>query len=209
MPEASSIVLVFGVCVALGVTLARLRGRHPPRRARCLDDVALGTVRTVTGPITVDVESVSGHRFVGRLRTPRLGSEAAGLRPGVVLLVAFDPESRERLSLADDITAVRSAFDLMLVRKGLVTRAQLDLIRHGTRTHGVVTAMRATGEAREDYREVEVDLMVNRPEGGQFPAHELTLVPVSALGRVGPGSVVDAYYRHGDESVVAVCVGPV
>jgi hypothetical protein len=212
MPEALSIVLVFVVCVALGATLARLRGHSPTPRALCRGalppmaaDIARGTVRTVTGPITVDVESVTGQRFVGRLHGPA----AAGLRPGVVLLVTFDPDARERLSLADDITAVRSAFDQMLVRKGLVTSAALELIRHGTRAHGVVTAMRATGGAREDYREVELDLMVSRPGGGQFPAHETTLVPMSALGEVGPGSIVDAYYRHGDESVVAVCVPPV
>jgi hypothetical protein len=96
----------------------------------------------------------------------------------------------------------------MLVRKGLVTHGQLELIRHGTKSRGVVTGMRATGEAREDHREVELDLMVSRPEGGQFPAHETALVPASALAEVAPGSVVDAYYRRGDESSVAVCVPP-
>ena len=58
---------------------------------------------------------------------------------------------------------VRSAFDQMLVRKGLPTRQQLDLIRTGTKARGIVTAMRATGEACEDYREVELDLMVRTP----------------------------------------------
>ncbi len=167
--------------------------------------VGIGTVRTIAGPITVDVESVSGQRFVGRLRH---GDGDPELRPGVVLLVAFDPDAREQLSLADDMAAVRSAFDQMLIRKGLVTPDQLELIRHGTRSQGVVTAMRTTGEAREDYREVELDLMVRKPEGGQFPAHETTLIPESSLTDVTPGSVVDAYYRSGDESAVAVCVPP-
>ncbi len=214
MPEALSLLLMIPVCVAFGVALAR-PGRRPPHRARRLgaaprtcNSVAVGTVRTVTGPITVEVESVSGQHFVGRLRQLPDDPLVSGLRPGVVLLVSFDPEARERLSLADDIVAVRSAFDRMLVRKGLVTCAQLELIRHGIRTHGVVTAMRATGEAREDFREVELDLMVSRPEGGQFPAHELALVPASALPDLAPGGIVDAYYRRGDESAVAVCVPP-
>jgi hypothetical protein len=214
MPEALSLLLMFPACVAFGAALARA-GRRPPHRARYLgtaprtrNSVAVGTVRTVTGPITVDVESVSGQRFVGRLRHLPGDPLVSGLQPGVVLLVAFDPAARERLSLADDIGAVRSAFDQMLVRKGLVTCAQLELIRHGIRTHGVVTAMRATGEAREDHREVELDLMVSRPEGGQFPAHETALVPASALPQLTPGSIVDAYYRQGDESAVAVCVPP-
>jgi hypothetical protein len=209
MPDALLIALIVLACAAVGAALARplARRMHEPTAfpLSASPAVGIGTVRTVADPITVDVESVSGQRFVGRLRQ-RDGEP--GLRPGVVLLVAFDPAARERLSLADDMVAVRSAFDQMLVRKGLATHGQLELIRHGTRSRGVVTAMRTTGDAREDYREVELDLMVSRPEGGQFPAHETALIPASALAEVTPGSVVDAYYRSGDESAVAVCVPP-
>jgi hypothetical protein len=201
------------VFAAVGAALAiRLRTRahvdvrHAPAGPN--PAVGIGTVRSVTDPITVDVESVSGQRFVGRLRHGDGDAAMPDLRPGVVLLVAFDPAARERLSLPDDIMAVRSAFDRMLVRKGLLTDGQLELIRHGTRSRGVVTGVRNTGGAREDYREVELDLMVSRPEGGQFPAHETALIPASALAEVTPGSVVDAYYRSGDESAVAVCVPP-
>lgn len=209
MPDALLIAIVVLACVAVGAALAcpfarRMHDSRAAAPAGC-PAVGIGTVRTVAGPITVDVESVSGQRFVGRLRQ---GDGEPNLRPGVVLLVAFDPAARERLSLADDIVAVRSEFDQMLLRKGLATPSQLELIRHGTRSRGVVTAVRATGDAREDYREVELDLMVLRPEGGQFPAHETTLIPASALAEVTPGSIVDAYYRSGDESAVAVCVPP-
>jgi len=209
MPDALLIAIIVLACAAVGAALGCPLARRmhessavPPGPNPA---VGIGTVRTVAGPITVDVESVSGQRFVGRLRQ-RDGEP--DLRPGLVLLVAFDPAARERLSLADDMVAVRSAFDQMLVRKGLATHGQLELIRHGTRSRGVVTAMRTTGDAREDYREVELDLMVSRPEGGQFPAHETALIPASALAEVTPGSVVDAYYRSGDESAVAVCVPP-
>lgn len=168
-------------------------------------EVGVGTVRTVAGVVIIEVESVSGQRFTGRLRDD---SVVASLRPGVVLLVAFDPAAREQLSLADDMLAVRAAFDRMLLQKGLLTGEQLDLIRHGTRSLGVITGMRTTGETREDYREVELDVMVSRPEGGQFPAHETALIPASALAKVCPGSVIDTYYRPGDESSIAVCVPP-
>lgn len=116
-----------------------------------------------------------------------------------------DDEAGERLVTFDELVA---EFDHMLIRKGLMTGAQLALIRHGTRSRGVVTGMRATGAAREDFREVELDLMVSRPGGGQFPAREIALIPASSLAKVAPGSVIDAYYRHGDESAVAVCVSP-
>jgi len=78
----------------------------------------------------------------------------------------------ERLVRDADILAVRSAFDAMLLRKGLLTGDQLELIRHGTRSRAVVTGMRTTGASREDYWEVELDVMVRKPGGGQLPAHE-------------------------------------
>lgn len=212
MPDMLLIAIMILVFVALGAALSgplvASRGARALLGAQTTSAVAIGTVRTVSDRITIDVESVSGQRFVGRLRPRADDNLAADLRPGVVLLVAFDPDARETLSLADDMVAVRSEFDRMLMRKGLVTAGQLELIRCGTRSRGVVTGMRPTGEAREDYREVELNLMVRRPEGGQFPAQETTLVPARALSEVAPGSVVDAYYRPGDESAVAVCVPP-
>lgn len=214
MPDTLLIAVVFLAFLAIGAALsgplAWSSDLAAPHAAPAEQDraVAIGTVRTVTDRITIDVESVSGQRFVGRLRYRGDEDLAADLRPGVVLLVAFNPDAPETVSLADDMAAVRSEFDRMLVRKGLMTAGQLELIRYGTRGRGVVTGMRATGEAREDFREVELDLMVRRPEGGQFPARETTLVPESAIVDVTPGSVVDAYYRHDDESAVAVCVAP-
>lgn len=214
MPDTTLILIVFLVLLAIGAALAGPLARAPlagadTPSAPTSPSVAIGTVRSVSDLVTVDVESVSGERFVGRLRAREGGDGGTpGLRPGVVLLVAFDPAERDRLVLADDMVAVRAAFDRMLLRKGLVTAAELALIRTGIRCRGIVTGMRATGGAREDFREVELDLMVSRPEGGQFPAHEVTLVPESALAEVAPGSVVDAYYRRGDESTVAVCVPP-
>jgi hypothetical protein len=117
-------------------------------------------------------------------------------------------EAEVRLVTVADMPAVRAAFDQMLVRKGLVTGDQLELIRHGTKSLAVVTGMRTTGAAREDHREVELDVMVKKPGGGQFPAHERALIPASSLALVSPGSIIDTYYRSGDESAVAVCVPP-
>jgi hypothetical protein len=216
------VVLLAVVCVVTAVVALCVRSRvagRPPRDTRPPVDLAVGvgTVRAVskadppTGDavehqITIDVETIPGHLFTGRLRYSAGDPVVSALRPGSVVLVAFDPVARERLSLPDDMLAVRAAFDRMLMRKGLATAAHLDLIRHGIRSHGVVTAMRPTGMAREDHREVELDLMVSRPEGGQFPAHETALIPQSAVENVGPGAVIDTYYRPEDESAIAVCV---
>jgi hypothetical protein len=117
-------------------------------------------------------------------------------------------EADERLVTAADMLAVRAAFDDMLVRKGLLTDDQVELIRHGTKSRAVVTGMRTTGASREDHREVVLDVMVRKPGGGQFPAHQTALIPATSIAKVSPGSIVDTYYRSGDESAVAVCVSP-
>jgi len=201
-----TVLAVVGIGVAASLLLAGPRASAKRRSASdACAMVGVGTVQTIDDVVTVEVQSVTGQTFTGRLRDDAVTS---ALRPGAVLLVAFDPFVREELSLADDMLAVRAAFDRMLVDKGLLTQRQLDLIRHGTRSRGVVTAMHPTGASREDYREVALDLMVRRPEGGQFPAHETALIPASSLGKVAPGSTVDAYYRPGDESSIAVCVTP-
>lgn len=205
----SLLILLLLACATGGAAslLAWARTRTTESPSPTATAVGIGTVACVTDRITVEVESVCGQKFTGRLLAPD-DPVTAAIRPGVVLLVAFDPAAREDLSLADDMVAVRAAFDRMLVGKGLVTDEQLDLIRHGVKGAGVVTAAHPTGTTREDYREVVLDLMVRRPEGGQFPAHETTLIPVTSLSRVSPGAVIDAYYRRGDESSVAVCVPP-
>jgi hypothetical protein len=54
------------------------------------------------------VTSVDGETFVGRLARHDSGPVTSWLRPGAVLLVAFDPAAREQLSLPDDVLAVRA-----------------------------------------------------------------------------------------------------
>ncbi|AKS33946.1 hypothetical protein [Mycolicibacterium goodii] len=114
-------------------------------------------------------------------------------------------EASERLVTLAELVA---EFDDMLIRQGVLTDTQVALMRTGIRTRGVVTGMRTTGAARDDFREVELDLMVRRACGGQFPARQTALIPVSSLHKVFPGSVVDVYYRPDDEHTVAVCVSP-
>lgn len=74
------------------------------------------------------------------------------------------------------------------------------------RSRGVVVGLRLTGDFTANCHEVELDVMVSRPEGGQFPAREVTLIPETSLAEFTPGSIIDMYYRPGDESSVAVRV---
>ncbi|WP_076125237.1 hypothetical protein [Mycobacterium sp. IS-836] len=76
------------------------RHRHSHERT-----VGVGTVRAVGRQVFVEVVAVSGETFVGKLACGE-GSDASILRPGLVVLVAFDPAAREDLSLPDDVLAV-------------------------------------------------------------------------------------------------------
>jgi hypothetical protein len=55
------------------------------------------------------VSSVHGDTFVGRLVHHDVAADLSSLRPGLLVLVAFDPAAPGQLSLADDVMAVRAS----------------------------------------------------------------------------------------------------
>lgn len=71
--------------------------------------VGVGTVRTVERQVFIEVVAVSGETFVGKLARGGGDFDVSSLRPGLVVLVAFDPAAREELSLPDDVLAVHAA----------------------------------------------------------------------------------------------------
>lgn len=73
--------------------------------------VGVGTVRTVGGErqVFVEVVAVSGETFIGKLSRSEGDPDVSTLRPGLVLLVAFDPAAPEELSLPRDEEAVLAA----------------------------------------------------------------------------------------------------
>ncbi|MGD1240240.1 hypothetical protein [Mycobacterium seoulense] len=86
------------------------RFRHPRRRGAADRAVGVGTVRTVERQVFIEVVAVSGETFIGKLARCGDGLDVSVLRPGLVVLVAFDPAAREELSLPDDVLAVHAAF---------------------------------------------------------------------------------------------------
>ncbi|OBF77178.1 hypothetical protein A5750_07185 [Mycobacterium sp. 852002-51613_SCH5001154] len=85
--------------------LRRARRRGGGDRA-----VGVGTVRTVERQVFIEVVAVSGETFIGKLARCGDDLDVSMLRPGLVVLVAFDPAAREELSLPDDVLAVHAAF---------------------------------------------------------------------------------------------------
>lgn len=72
--------------------------------------VGVGTVRKVKRQAFIEVVAVSGETFIGKLARCDGGLDLSVLRPGLLVLVAFDPTAREELSLPDDVLAVHAAW---------------------------------------------------------------------------------------------------
>ena len=60
--------------------------------------------------VFIEVVAVSGETFIGKLARGADGPDGSVLRPGLVVLVAFDPAAREELSLPDDVLAVHASW---------------------------------------------------------------------------------------------------
>jgi hypothetical protein len=107
---------VGGVVVALVLVVhLALARRHPAAGPT----VGVGTVceprNEPTGAaderqVFIEVVAVSGETFIGKLARCGDDPDMSILRPGLVVLVAFDPAAREHLSLPDDVLAVRASW---------------------------------------------------------------------------------------------------
>lgn len=109
-------IAVAGVAVAAIAAVVVGRMLSSARRGRECLAVGVGTVvddrsETVVGErqIWIEVSSVQGDTFLGRLVHHESEADLATLRPGLVMLVAFDPAAPEQLSLPDDVLAVRAS----------------------------------------------------------------------------------------------------
>jgi len=89
-------------------------GRFPfvRRQVAAGPTVGVGTVRTVGDErqVFIEVVAVSGETFIGKLVRSEDDPDVSMLRPGLVVLVAFDPAAREELSLPDDVLAVHASW---------------------------------------------------------------------------------------------------
>jgi hypothetical protein len=189
-------------CATGGAVLFVLLSRHragdpapacppPSASARCLR--VGGSDR-----ITRRVESVCGRSSPAAWwmppRPPRSGRRgvAGDLRSGCqrqVWLARYGP--------------IRAASNGCWSARGLVTDAQLELIRHGVKGAGWWTAARRRHSAGGPPRG-GLDLMVRRPRAGSS-AHETALVPPTRWIGSAQGAVIDAYYRPAT-SPRSVCV---
>jgi hypothetical protein len=129
---ATSIVILYvashGLWITLlgvaAVTLALVLGARLMVNRRDVasgPEVGVGTVQTVEDlepaalngergerQVLIQVTGVNGEEFIGRLVHQDGDLDLSMLRPGLVILVAFDPAARDQLSLPSDLLAVLS-----------------------------------------------------------------------------------------------------
>jgi hypothetical protein len=108
---------VVGVLVALVLVGRHRFGRRKIAHGRTVGVgtvCAIGNAESATAAgerqIFIEVVAVSGETFIGKLARCDADPDVSMLRPGLVVLVAFDPAAREELSLPDDVLAVHASW---------------------------------------------------------------------------------------------------
>ena len=101
--------LIGASCVVVALVLVGWLVLVPTEKSADGRTVGVGTVCAAGDrQITIQVTGVHGEKFIGHLVHYDGDAVASWLRPGSILLVAFDPDAREQLSLPDDMLAVRA-----------------------------------------------------------------------------------------------------
>ncbi|MGQ4598010.1 hypothetical protein [Nocardia sp. R6R-6] len=179
----------------------------------------LGTVESVrqTGLTVNDqpqvrvefsVEGVDGKSFHAAAKLIVPLTELALLRPGVVLPVRYLPGRTDKVEvdLSGDASAAQHAINESLIRKGITTAHKLDIAERGIATQAVVQSLSVTGMIRDGYSEVELGLVVTRPDGSTFATRVTKFLAPSTVGQVQVGRIVRAHYLPENESEVVIAL---
>jgi hypothetical protein len=179
----------------------------------------LGTVRSVrqTGVTVNDqpqvhiqfsVEGADGKIFHSSAKMIVPFTELALLRSGVVLPVRYLPGRTDKVEvdLSGDASAAQHAINESLIRKGMTTRHKLDIAERGIATQAVVQSLSVTGTIREGHSEVELGLVVTRPDGSTFATRVTKFLAPAGVGQVQVGRVLRAHYLPENESEVVIAL---
>ncbi|WP_067477995.1 hypothetical protein [Nocardia amamiensis] len=179
----------------------------------------LGTVQSVreTGltvndqpqvRIEFSVEGADGKTFASSAKLIVPLTELALLRPGVVLPVRYLPDRTDKVEvdLSGNASAAQHAINESLIRKGITTRHKLDIAERGIATQAVVQSLSVTGTIRDGYSEVELGLVVTRPDGSNFATRVTKFLAPGNVGQVQMGRVVQAHYLPENESEVVIAL---
>ncbi|MEU1547523.1 hypothetical protein [Nocardia sp. NPDC005745] len=179
----------------------------------------LGTVRSVrqTGVTVNDqpqvhvefsVEGADGKTFHSSAKMIVPFTELALLRAGVVLPVRYLPGRTDKVEvdLSGDASAAQRAMNESLIRKGITTRHKLDIAERGIATQAVVQSLSVTGAIRDGHSEVELGLVVTRPDESSFTTRVTKFLAPASVAQVQVGRILRAHYLPENESEVVIAL---
>jgi hypothetical protein len=154
------------------------------------------------------VEGADGKVFDSQAAMIVPLTELALLQPGVVLPVRYLPGRTDKVEVdrSGDQGAAQRAMNESLIRKGITTRAKLDIAERGIAAQAVVRSLDVPGRIRGGYTEVVLGLVVTRPDGSTFETSVDKYLPPTAIGSVQVGRIVQAHYLPGDEREVVIAL---
>ncbi|WP_019932185.1 hypothetical protein [Nocardia sp. BMG111209] len=214
---ALPIVALSVVPVAFVLTSTAVTGGNSPRFRD--GQLGIGTVESFrqTGlyvneqpqlRIEMQVEGAGGENFRSHAKMVVPLAELALLRPGVVLPVRYLPGRTDRVEIdhSGDRSAVQRAMNETMIRKGLTTRAALDVAERGVAAQAVVQTLSVPGETRDDSTKVDLHLLITRPDGSTFTAAVQKFVPQRNIGQVQVGRIVQVRYLAENEREVVLAL---
>ncbi|MGO4615299.1 hypothetical protein AB4305_12595 [Nocardia sp. 2YAB30] len=156
--------------------------------------------------IEFSVEGADGKVFHSSAKTIVPLTQLALLRPGVVLPVRYLPDRTDKVEvdLSGDASAAQRAMNESLICKGITTRHKLDIAERGIATQAVVQSLSVTGTIRDGHSEVELGLVVTRPDGSAFATRVTKFLAPGNVGQVQVGRILQARYLPDNESEVVI-----
>jgi len=211
----TTVVMVF-VFTGEGV-LSALTGRNSAEFRDGL--LGLGTVKSVreTGVsvndqpqlrIEFSVEGARGEIFDSSAKMIVPLAELALLRPGVVLPVRYLPGRTDKVEVdrSGDSASAQQAMNESMIRKGVTTRAKLDIAGRGVAAQAVVQSLSVPGEIRNGYAKIDLGLAVTRPDGSTFSTHAEKFLPPTSVSNVQVGRIVQVHYLPENEQEVVIAI---
>lgn len=132
--------------------------------------------------------------------------QLAGLDPGDLLLVHYNPDDPQDITVGTDADhdAQQQAFNQHRVAAGLMTQRALDISQNGVKTSGVVLQSFPTGAVVDGSAEIELQMRVTRPDGTLFDVTTVKVVENDLVPRTIPGNVLPVFYMPHDEQDIIV-----
>ncbi|MCL2162275.1 MAG: DUF3592 domain-containing protein [Betaproteobacteria bacterium] len=128
--------------------------------------------------------------------------------PGGLIPLQYDPEDTQQISVANDVDkeTLQRALDAHNVATGLFTQEEIDVIKHGVKTTGVILSAQPTGNIVNGYGEMTLQVKVTRPDGGTYEASTNKPVRQEELPSAQPGNEIMVHYMPENEENIVILI---